>query len=192
MTPEQVQAAAAALYEAEQARRQIPALTLTYPDMDMDDAYRVQEAWVQRKVREGDAVIGYKIGLTSRAMQMAMQIDTPDYGVLLESMRFETGATIHAGDFCDPSIEVEFAFVMGRALSGADVTLEQVLEATDYIVPALELIAARSYRRDPASGYTRTVLDTIADNAANAGIITGDRRLAPSELDLRCCTAMTP
>jgi 2-oxo-hept-3-ene-1,7-dioate hydratase len=189
LTSEQIDEAAERLYQAEKDRQQIPALTLSY-EMDMDDAYAVQKRWVNRKIAEGAAVIGYKIGLTSRAMQMAVSIDQPDYGVLLDDMVFANGGTISAGDFTDPRIEVEFAFMLKKRLFGEAVSLEEVLDATDYVVPALELIAARSYRTDPETGYTRKVFDTIADNAANAGIILGDRRVTPGEVDLPWCGAL--
>lgn len=190
LSPENVNAAADALYEAEVNRAQIAPLTLTHRGMDMDDAYAVQKAWVDRKVAEGRRVTGYKIGLTSRAMQMAMNIDTPDFGVLLDDMAFANGSAINAADFLDPRIEAEFAFVLKEPLSGDHVTIDDVLAATDYVVPALELIAARSFRVDPETGYTRTVFDTIADNAANAGYIVGDNRIRPSEIDLPWAGAM--
>lgn len=185
LTKEQTEAAALCLYEAEKARRQISPITQSYPDMNMDDAYAIQSAWVQRKVNEGDPVIGYKIGLTSRVMQRAMNIDSPDFGVLLESMRYGNHSKIPQGDFTDPRIEVELAFVLKQALFGENLTVEDVLAATDYVVPALELIAARSHRVDPDTGYTRTIMDTISDNAANAGIVVGDNRFKPDEIDLR-------
>ncbi len=181
----QIRAAADDLFEAETARRQIAPLTQSFPRMDMEDAYAIQSAWVARKIASGDRVIGYKIGLTSRAMQRAMKIDTPDFGVLLQSMRFENRSTIPAGRFTDPRIEVELAFVLKKTLSGDALTVDQVLDATDYIVPSLELIAARSFRVDPKTGYTRTVMDTIADNAGNGAIIVGEQRFRPNEIDLR-------
>ena len=184
LAAEDVNAAATALYEAEVDRRQIAPLTLRFPDMDMDDAYAIQKAWVDRKIADGRKVTGYKIGLTSRAMQMAMNIDTPDFGVLLDDMYFRTGASIAAADYTDPRIEVEFAFVLKESLSGDDVTVDEVMAATDYVVPALELIAARSYRVDPDTGYTRNVFDTIADNAANAAYIVGEQRVDPATIDL--------
>ncbi len=189
LTPEEIDIAANLLYEAEQARIQIPALTRTY-DMDMDDAYAVQKRWVDRKIAEGAKLLGYKIGLTSRAMQSAMNIDTPDYGVLLDDMAYPNGASIAAGDFTDPRLEVELAFVLRKPLSGEGVTVEQVLDATDYVVPALELIAARSLRTDPQTGYTRKVFDTIADNAGNAGVIISENRFAPQDIDLRWSGAL--
>ena len=190
LSAEDVAAAADALYQAEKDRKQIAPLTLGHPGMDMDDAYAIQKAWVDRKVADGESVTGYKIGLTSRAMQLAMNIDTPDFGILLDSMQFDNGATIPAGDFTDPRIETEFAFLLKEALQGDDVTLEQVMAATDYVVPALELIAARSFRVDPDTGYTRTVFDTIADNAANAGYILGGRKIDPATVDLAWAGAM--
>lgn len=177
--------AANALYRAEKARTQIAPLTLTYPDMNMDDAYAVQRAWVDQKIADGDHITGYKIGLTSRAMQQAMNITTPDFGILLSSMYFANNSQISAADFTDPRIESELAFVMKKPLQGDNVCVEEVLDATDYVVPALELIAARSHRVDPATGYTRKVFDTISDNAANAGYIVGDTRSDPSAIDLR-------
>lgn len=186
---EEIAQAADQLYQAEKARKQIRALTMHY-EMDMDDAYAVQKKWVDRKVDEGAKVLGYKIGLTSRAMQMAMRIDQPDYGVLLDDMLIANGALVPTADFIDPRIEAEFAFFLKKPLFGDAVTTDQVLDATDYVVPALELIAARSYRIDPETGYTRKIFDTIADNAANAGVILGDQRIKPAEIDLRWSGAL--
>jgi len=186
LNEQEIQIAAANLYDAEKVGKQIEPLTLTHPEMTLDDAYAVQSAWVNHKiVTDGRKVVGYKIGLTSRAMQRVMKIDTPDYGVLLDDMVFPNNGEIRAGDFLDPQIEVELAFVLKDRLFGEDVSFERVMDATDYVVPAFELIAARSYRVHPETGYTRTVHDTISDNAANAGIIMGERKIEPSAIDLR-------
>lgn len=190
LSQEQIKEAAARLYKAEQERKQIPALTVDYPDMTMDEAYAIQKNWVDQKIANGAEVKGYKIGLTSRAMQMAVNIDQPDYGVLLDDMFFADGATIKAGDFLDPRIEVELAFILKEPLEGEDVTIFDVLNATDYVMPSLELIAARCQRTDPETGYTRTVLDTISDNAANGGIILGGRPVRPNDIDMRWAGAM--
>lgn len=190
LTPEQIKTAAARLYTAEVERQQIPALTLDFPTMDMDDAYAIQKSWVDRKLAEGRKVIGYKIGLTSRAMQMSSNIDEPDYGVLLDDMLFEDGANITAADFLDPRIEAELAFILKKPLFGENVTIFDVLDATDYVIPSLELIAARCLRTDPATGYTRKVYDTISDNAANAGIVLGGRPIKPMDIDLRWAGSM--
>ncbi|MBV1790484.1 2-oxo-hepta-3-ene-1,7-dioic acid hydratase [Marinobacterium sp. D7] len=185
LTQEQIKTAAERLYQAEVERKQIPALTLQHPEMTMDDAYAIQKAWVDRKIDDGRSVIGYKVGLTSRAMQMAVNIDQPDYGVLLNDMLFEDGATLKASDFLDPRIEVELAFILNKPLFGENVSIFDVYNATDYVIPSLELIAARCMRTDPETGYTRKVYDTISDNAANAGIILGGRPIKPTEMDLR-------
>ncbi|MBU2980934.1 2-oxo-hepta-3-ene-1,7-dioic acid hydratase [Lentibacter algarum] len=183
MTPAQIKAAAQALYEAEQTSEQIGVLSQQYPGITMDDAYAIQAGLVALKQAKGDEVIGWKIGLTSRAMQMALNIDIPDSGVLLESMRFESGASIPQGRFIQPRVEAEIAFVMKAPLKGR-VTREQVIAATDYVAPSLEILDTRVQRVDPSSGQTRKIFDTIADNAANAGIVLGEARFDPAS-DLR-------
>jgi 2-oxo-hept-3-ene-1,7-dioate hydratase len=160
------------------------------PDLTIDDAYVIQAAWLERKLERGETLVGHKIGLTSRAMQMTMNITTPDSGFLTDAMVFEPGSELRAADFCDPKVEIELAFILATDLSGSDLTTDDVLAATEYVVPAVELIAARSYRRDPASGRTRTVVDTIADNAADAGIVMGGERVAPHDIDLRWVSAL--
>ena len=158
--------------------------------MDLADAYAVQDAWVALKIAEGRHVIGRKVGLTSRAMQQAMKIGEPDFGTLLDDMEFASGATLDAAQFIDPRLEVEWTFVLKRDLWGDSLTVDDVLDATDYVLPSLELIAARSHRVDPDTGYTRLVYDTISDNAANAGIIVGKTRVDPRETDLRWAGAI--
>jgi 2-oxo-hept-3-ene-1,7-dioate hydratase len=185
-----IQKAADDLYQAEINRQPIDPITLTHPDMSMDDAYAIQKSWVDKKINDGRRIVGYKIGLTSRAMQKAMKINEPDYGVLLDDMVFADGSEIETAQFCDPRIEVELAFVLKDKLEGESVTIFDVLNATDYVVPALEIIAARSHRVHPDTGYTRTIKDTIADNAANAGIIIGGRPIKPLDVDLRWCGAL--
>lgn len=180
----------------ERARRTAVAIdppSRSRPGMTLEDAYAIQAAWIDLQVAGGAVVRGHKIGLTSRAMQMAMKIDEPDFGALLDDMFIESGSTIEAARFLDPKIEVEFAFVLGARLDRPDVTLDDVYEATDHIVPALELIDARSFRVHPDDGATRTVRDTIADNAADAGIVTGATRIAPERAragDLRWAGAI--
>ena len=163
----------------------IEQVTLARPDMTIDDAYAVQQAWVALQVEGGARLVGRKIGLTSVAMQQQMKIDEPDFGALLDYMLHADGVTLPTGDYIDPRLEVEVAFVLDRPLRGDRLTVVDVLRATDYVVPALELIDARSHRVDPATGRARTVVDTIADNAADAGVILGGRPLRPDDVDLR-------
>lgn len=189
MTPEAVAEAAAALDRAERSRTQIGLLSLANPGMSMDDAYAVQAAWVERKLGDGRRVIGRKIGLTSKAMQAALSIDIPDSGILLDDMWFEDGATVPPGRFIQPRIEAEIAFVMKSDLKG-EVSEDDVLDATDYVQPSLEILDTRILRADPQTGRTRNVCDTIADNAANAGVVLGGERIAPRAVDLRWVGAL--
>lgn len=190
LNKDQIKAEAARLHKAEKDRTQVEATTVSYPDMTIDDAYKVQSAWMDIKKNEGRSIAGYKIGLTSRAMQKSMNIDEPDYGTLLDDMVFEEGSEIDSSRFLDPRIEVELAFFLKEPLFGDNLSIIDVLNATDYVVPALELIAARTYRVDPNTGYKRTVKDTISDNAANAGIITGGLPVRPDDIDLRYIPAL--
>lgn len=185
MTPDQIEAAATALHEAERDRKQIGLLSLAYPGMTLDDAYAVQSALVAHKLAEGRHRIGWKIGLTSRAMQDALKIDTPDSGVLLDDMMFETGATVPAGRFIQPRIEAEIAFLMAAPLAGAECTRADVIAATAHVAPALEILDTRILRADPATGQARIVTDTISDNAANAGLVLGAERHPITAHDLR-------
>lgn len=189
LTEAQIAQAARALHEAEKRRRQVRPTSVLNPGMDLADAYAVQEAWMALKRQEGRTIRGRKIGLTSRAMQQAMRIDEPDYGTLLDDMFFENGAAIEAARFTDPRMEVELAFVLKDALSG-EVSLSDVLEATDHVRPAIEIIAARSFRIDPETQRPRGVLDTISDNAASAGLVLGGRAIKPGEADLRWVSAL--
>ncbi len=184
MTPAEIAAAADALFAAERTGVQIPLLSAAHRAITMDDAYAVQAALVARKIADGRHVIGWKIGLTSKAMQYALGIDIPDSGVLLNDMLFASGASVPAGRFIQPRIEAEIAFCMKAPLSGS-VTREEVLAATDHIAPAIEILDTRILRVDLVTGRTRMVCDTISDNAANGGIVLGEGRFDPRESDLR-------
>lgn len=184
LSDQDVVAAAEALFRAEQTRKQTGLLSQSYPQAGMDEAYRIQAAFVARKLAEGRRVIGWKIGLTSRAMQQALNIDLPDSGVLLDDMAFDDGATIPACRFIQPRIEAEIAFLMKAPLSG-HVTRDEVLAATDFVAPALEILDTRVIRSDPVTGKARTIVDTISDNAANAGIVLGQQRHRTDAFDLR-------
>ncbi|MEM9565836.1 MAG: fumarylacetoacetate hydrolase family protein [Actinomycetota bacterium] len=190
LTDEQVEAEAALLDEAERTVTPIRQTTSVHAEATIDDAYRIQAAWLGRQLARGEKLVGHKIGLTSRAMQAAMQIDTPDSGFLTESMVFEPDSTLAADRFCDPKLEVELAFVLATDLAADPdrpdgLSIDDVLDATERVVPAIELIDARSWRRDPDTGRARTVVDTVADNAADAGIVCGREAVGPREVDLR-------
>ncbi|WP_438424781.1 2-oxo-hept-4-ene-1,7-dioate hydratase [Aquimarina macrocephali] len=190
LTSSQIKEEANRLHDSEKNKKQVVATTNYFPEMDINDAYQIQKEWVNIKKQEGRKVVGYKIGLTSKVMQVAMNINEPDYGTLLDDMVYENGCEIKTSDFLDPRIEVELAFVLKKPLFGDTLTIEDVLDATDYVVPVLELIAARTFRVDPNTNYSRTVKDTISDNAANAGIILGNTRINPRDIDLRWVGAL--
>ena len=184
MTPDQIEAEAEALFQAEVTGRQRGLISQLYPKAGLDQAYAVQAAFVARKLAAGRHGIGWKIGLTSRAMQEALQITTPDSGVLLDDMMFADGALVPKGRFIQPRIEAEIAFVMAADLAGAAVSRAEVIAATAAVCPSLEILDTRILRVDPTSGAARTIVDTISDNAANAGVVLGATRHAPDG-DLR-------
>lgn len=185
MTPQEHARAAADLLQAEQTGAQIGLLSLRHPKISMQDAYAVQNAIYRAKLAQSRKVIGWKIGLTSKAMQYALNIDIPDSGILFDDMLFANGASVAAGRFIQPRVEAEIAFVMKAPLAGADVSRADVLAATDYVAPSIEILDTRIERVDAASGKARTVFDTISDNAANAGVVLGDARHAVDAFDLR-------
>ena len=180
LTDEQIQQLADELHTSETSRVPVEHFSKRFPGMTIDDGYRISRAWVARQLGEGRRVIGHKIGLTSRAMQISSQIDEPDYGTLLDSMLFTATPgqvlEIPAHRFIAPRVEVELAFVLKAPLQGPGVTVEQVLAATDYITPAIEIIDARIEQFDRHTQLMRKVYDTISDNAANAGIVIGAHR----------------
>lgn len=190
MTPEEHAVAAKALLKAEATGTQIGLLSLAYPGMSMDDAYAIQKAILEAKLAEGRKVIGWKIGLTSKAMQAALNIDIPDSGILFDNMMFASGATVPKARFIQPRIEAEIAFVMGADLGGEDVTRADVIAATDYVAPAIEILDTRVLRHDPDTGQARIITDTISDNAANAGLVLGDARHKLDAHDLRWVPAI--
>ena len=190
LDPRLIQEAANRLDAAERSRQQVRQFSLDYPDIAIEDAYAIQRAWVERKIADGRVLKGHKIGLTSRTMQVSSNISEPDYGALLDDMFFEEGSDIPFQRFIVPRVEVELAFILGKPLKGPGCTLFDVLEATEWVIPALEIIDARIQQVDPQTKVTRKVFDTISDNAANAGVILGGRPIKPDELDLRWISAL--
>ena len=170
--------AADILMTAEKERRQAVQLSKTWPDITIEDSYAISSEVARRKIAAGARLIGHKVGLTSKAMQRSSQIDEPDYGHLLDHMMIADGAKIPHADYCRPRVEIELAFVLGEPLAGPGVGLTDVLRATEYVVPAIEIVDARL--QDP-----RRIFDTVADNGAAAGIVVGGRPVGPLEIDLR-------
>src|SRR3974390_2855045 len=170
--------AADILAAAEKDRKQAVQLSKTWPDIGIEDAYAISSEVARRKIAAGAKLIGHKVGLTSKAMQRSSQIDEPDYGHLLDNMMIADGAKVPHENYCLPRVAVELAFAMGKPLKGPGVGLTDVLRATEYVVPALEIVDARV--QDP-----RKIVDTVADNGAAAGIVIGGRPVSPMDVDLR-------
>jgi 2-oxo-hept-3-ene-1,7-dioate hydratase len=163
---------------AESECKQAVQLSSTFPDITIEDAYAISTEVINRKIAAGARLIGHKVGLTSKAMQRSSQIDEPDFGYLLDDMMISDGAKVPYGRFCRPRVEIELAFVLGKPLKGPGVGLIDVLRATEYVVPAMEIVDARL--QDP-----RRIFDTVADNGAAAGIVIGGRPIGPMDVDLR-------
>ena len=170
--------AADILMTAEKDRRQAVQLSTTFPAITIEDSYAISSEVNKRRIAAGARLIGHKVGLTSKAMQRSSMIDEPDYGYLLDSMMIADGAKVAHANYCKPRVEVELAFILAKQLRGPGVGLTDVLRATDYVIPAMEIVDARL--QDP-----RKILDTVADNGAAAGIVVGGRPVGPMDVDLR-------
>ncbi|AVO45979.1 fumarylacetoacetate hydrolase family protein [Phreatobacter cathodiphilus] len=170
--------AAEILLSAEECRTPALQLTKTFPDIQIADSYAISSLVTETKIARGDRLIGHKIGLTSKAMQASSQIDEPDYGHLLESMLLNDGAKVRFEDYCVPRVEPELTFILKEPLKGPGIGLVDVLRATEWVVPSIEIIDARV--QNP-----RKIQDTVADNGAAAGIVLGGRPVRPDAVDLR-------
>jgi 2-oxo-hept-3-ene-1,7-dioate hydratase len=181
---ETIAAIADELAAAELERGVVPRITARYPDATVEDSYAIQGVWRDRALAAGRRLVGRKIGLTSRAMQAATGITEPDYGVMFDDTVWESGATIPFDDFSNVRIEVELAFVLAAPLEGPRCTVFDVLRATEYVTPALEILNSHIELEG------RTIVDTIADNAAYGGMVLGGVPTAPDAVDLRWVSAL--
>jgi 2-oxo-hept-3-ene-1,7-dioate hydratase len=168
---------AQALLNAGKNHRPIIKPSQSYPAFEIEDAYRIQDFWAEAKIARGVRLIGHKIGLTSKVMQRTAQIDEPDHGRIFSDAVYCDGAQIEASSFINARVEMELAFIMGEDLEGPDVQLYDVLRATEFVVPALEI-------NDFRTQMPRTIADTVADNAAFGAIVVGSPVL-PQEVNLR-------
>lgn len=172
------------LVDAAKTRVPVKLLTARYPHMTIEDSYAVQSLWRSRNEAAGRKLVGRKIGLTSRVMQVATGITEPDYGLIFDDMVFETGAVLQWEKYANPRVEVELAFVLNRPLEGPNCTIYDVLSATEYVVPALEILDSRIEMEG------RTIVDTVSDNAAMGVMVTGGRPVRPNDVDLRWISAL--
>lgn len=179
-----IDAIADELVAADRDRTTVPLLTARHPGMGVDDAYAVQRVWADRRIAGGARLVGRKIGLTSKVMQVATGITEPDYGVILDDMVIESGSSVEFDRFSNVRIEVELAFVLAKPLTGPHTTIFDVLDATAYVVPALEILNSHIEMQG------RTIVDTISDNAAMGAMVLGGRPVKVDEVDLRWVSAL--
>jgi 2-keto-4-pentenoate hydratase len=175
---------AADLAQAERSREPIVPLTAAYPDIDIVDAYEIQLINIRQRVAEGARVLGHKVGLSSKAMQQMMGVDEPDYGHLLDEMQVFEDTPVQAGRYLYPRVEVEVGFILADDLPGADCTEDDVLSATEALVPSIELIDTR------ITDWKIKLCDTIADNASSAGFVLGEARVSPADVDVQMIEAV--
>lgn len=184
LPPETIEALAAELDRADRQRTVIPRITARHPEATVEDSYAIQGVWRDRKIAAGRRLVGRKIGLTSKAMQSATGITEPDYGVIFDDTVWPNGAVVPFDDFCNVRIEVELAFVLAAPLQGPHCSVFDVLRAAEYVVPALEILNSHI----ELDG--RTIVDTIADNAAYGGLVLGGNPTRTDAVDLRWVSAL--
>lgn len=184
LDPTQREAIADELVQADLDRVVLPRLTARFPGMEIEDSYAIQKIWSDRRIAKGARLVGHKIGLTSKVMQVATGITEPDYGVIHDDMVYESGSVIEFDRFSNVRIEVELAFVLSKPLAGPNTTLFDVLDATAYVVPALEVLNSHLELEG------RTIVDTISDNAAMGAMVIGGRPVKIDQVDLPWASAM--
>ncbi|RAS83742.1 4-oxalocrotonate decarboxylase [Priestia endophytica] len=165
------------LSTAELERKELVRITENYPNLNIEEAYEIQENLVEQKVEEGYRILGAKMGLTSRAKMEQMGVDEPIYGYVFDYMAISNGE-LHLNKYIHPKVEAEIAFVLGQDIEGPDVTRADVLSSTDYVLPALEIIDSR-YK-----DFKFTLSDVIADNASSSGVIFGNQMHRPDKIEL--------
>ncbi|MDJ0755062.1 MAG: hypothetical protein QNJ45_16185 [Ardenticatenaceae bacterium] len=167
-----------ALLQANQTKIQTTRPSALFPHIEFEDSYAISAAVAQQTIASGARLIGYKVGLTSIAMRRSSKIDEPDFGFLYDHFLIEDGARVPHANYCVPRVELELAFILGQPLRGPGINMLDVMRATEYIVPSIEII-------DTRVDEPRKIFDTIADNGAGAGIVLGGRPLRPHDVDLR-------
>ncbi|MGG3562903.1 fumarylacetoacetate hydrolase family protein [Neobacillus rhizosphaerae] len=174
-----VESIAQELLDAEKRQYSVDPLTQRYSELNVSDAYRIQLEVIDKKLKLGQKVIGKKVGLTSAAMQQMLGVNEPDYGHLLNDMKIADGETVKLADFISPKVEAEIGFILDRDLVGPNVNYLDVLLATKYVVPTIEIIDSR------ISEWKIKLVDTVADNGSSARVVVGTKLSTIDGLDLR-------
>ena len=181
MTPEKIQHYGDQLYAAWLARMTVPPLLEREPDITLDDAYRIQRRFVDRRVAAGETIVGKKIGVTSKPVQDFLGVFQPDFGQLTSGMVYQDGDTIDLTTLIQPKAEAELAFVLKADLVGPGITAMDVIRATDYVVPCFEIVDSR------ITDWKIKIQDTVSDNASCGVFVLGDRAVDPRKVDLGLC-----
>ncbi len=178
-TPDLIEALGDELYQALRARKTLAPLTTRYPDLVIDDAYKISLAFLDKRVADGERVIGKKIGVTSKPVQNMLNVHQPDFGFLTDAMHVANGATVEiAAGLIAPRAEAEIAFILDRDIKGPGVTMEDVLAATRCIVPCFEIVDSR------IADWKIKIVDTVADNASCGVFVLGEAQANPHDFDL--------
>ncbi|MDL5352490.1 2-oxo-hept-4-ene-1,7-dioate hydratase [Microbacterium sp. zg-YB36] len=184
LDPEVIDAIAAELADAGRTHGVVPRISARYPQATVEDSYAIQGIWRDRQLASGRRLVGRKIGLTSKAMQQATGITEPDYGVMFDDTVWDSGSSIPFDHFSNVRIEVELAFVLKAPLEGPHCSVFDVLRATEYVTPALEVLNSHIELEG------RTIVDTISDNASYGGMVLGGVPMRPDQIDLRWVSAL--
>ncbi|WP_231943985.1 FAA hydrolase family protein [Arcanobacterium phocae] len=172
------------LSKAQHTRELLPRISEQLPHATIDDAYEIQAAWVEEQLDAGRRLVGRKIGLTARSAQDSRGITEPAFGTIFQDMIYENSALIDFDIFNKPRVEVELAFILKDKLEGPQVTIYDVLRATEFVTPAIEILSSR------VSGPGRTVVDSVADNSYFGAMILGGQPLRPEDIDMRWISAL--
>lgn len=178
LTDAQRMAAAESLLRSHETKVQGERPSRMYPEIEIEDSYAISSIVAQKRMEQGRRIVGHKIGLTSKAMQAASKIDEPDYGYIFDDLLLEDGTEVPFENYCVPRVEPELTFILKEPLKGPGVGLVDVMRATEWVVPSIEIIDARV--TEP-----RKIFDTVADNGAAAGLVLGGRPVRPEDVDLR-------
>lgn len=167
------------LLTAHDEARTIPKISDEFPHMSVADGYAIQHAVARRRIERGDRVVGHKAGLTSKVKMAQMGIDVPSFGVLTNAMACPESSEIAMSTLIHPKLEAEIAFVMNKPLRGPDCTIDEVIAATDFVMPAIEVIDSR-YER-----FKFDLVSVIADNSSSGRYVAGGRPMRADAIDLR-------
>ncbi len=169
------------LYQALRSNSVIDPITNQYPDMTIEDAYAVQKRMIDRRVQDGEVIVGKKIGVTSRAVMNMLGVYQPDFGYMMDRMIVNEGESIAMSTLIQPKAEGEIAFLLKKDLMGPGLSNADILAATECVIPCFEIVDSRI--RD----WKIKIQDTVADNASCGVFVLGDSAVSPRKVDLSTC-----